>query len=277
MSATGIDSGQTCCAALKRHEKQLVKSIVNANKEICDKLTIRFPNFFRSEGGHKNRLKESLDRVIASQHPKKILDVGSANRPILERSSEYTLTGLDIEELSGCDDIYDQFILQSIESPIDEKQNLIYSNAVLEHVPDNKAAANSMFGGLTPGGFMVHYLPCKNHPYALILRLVGKKLQKVIIRKLRPWASLSTTGYPTYFDYCSPGQMSKLWKTTGFTNIEVIPLYRANGYFKFFVPLFLLVTAFENFCSRFDIRYFCSGMIIIAEKPAATVPPTESS
>ena len=243
-----------------------MKSFVVVNKEFCEKLAGWFPRFFKGQGGHKYLLKKKLDEVLSAKHPKKVMDVGSANRPMLERSPDYTLTGLDIEELSGCDDLYDLFIAQSIELPIATPQDLIYSNAVLEHIPDNKAAINSIFNGLNAGGVTVHYLPCKGHPYALILRAVGKKRQKYIIKKLRPWADPEKTGYPTYFDYCSPGQMLRLFRDTGFENIEMSVFYRANSYFKFFFPLYVLITAFENLCEILGIRYFSSGMIISAER-----------
>jgi hypothetical protein len=243
-----------------------MKSFILANKDFCEKLVGWFPIFFRDEGGHKARLKTKLDELCITHNPKTLMDVGSANRPMLERSPDYVLTGLDIEELEGCDDLYDIFVVQSIEMPVQAKQDLIYSNAVLEHVPDNNAAIYSIYEGLNVGGTTAHYLPCKNHPYALILRVVGKRLQKVIIRKLRPWASLETTGYPTYFNYCSPGQMVRLFEKAGFSNVEIDVLYRANGYFKFFFPVFIAVTAFENLCRALHWNVFFSGMVISARR-----------
>ena len=55
------------------------------------------------------------------------MDVGSANRPMMECSPDYVFSGLDIEELEGCDDLYDIFVEQSIETPVQTKQDLIYS------------------------------------------------------------------------------------------------------------------------------------------------------
>lgn len=243
------------------------KGFIFANKDLCESTKERFPNFFRDEGGHRVRLRQHLDEVVEAIQPHELLDVGSANRPMLERDVNRNLTGLDIEKLTGCDELYDRFLTQSIEVPLAQSYDLIYSNAVLEHVPNNKAAAQTMYDALKPGGMVVHYLPCKNHPYALILRVVGDKLQKKIIAKLRPWTDQSITGYPTYFDHCSPGQMARLLRRTGFTNVTVIPLFRANTYFKFFFPLYVLVTAFENLCRTLNWQFFCSGMIISAEKP----------
>jgi hypothetical protein len=245
-----------------------MKSFVSANKDFCEKLHGWFPVFFRDDDYvTKTLLKTKLDELCATHNPKTIMDVGSANRPMLECSPDYVLTGLDIEKLEGCDDFYDIFVVQSIETPVQTKQDLIYSNAVLEHVPDNNAAIHSIYGGLNAGGATAHYLPCKNHPYALILRVVGPRLQKVIIRKLRPWViSLGTTGYPTHFDYCSPGQMTRLFEKVGFSNVEIEVLYRANSYFQFFFPAFIAVTAFENLCRALNWKLFCSGMVISAQR-----------
>lgn len=121
-------------------------------------------------------------------------------------------------------------------------------------------------GGLTPGGTTHHFIPSKNHPYSICLRIVGPKLQKILIRYLRP-DSVAETGYPAFFDHCSPQEMEELFQRAGFTEIDLQPFYRAHDYFAFFLPAFVLITFYENFCKYFDLRPLCSGFVISAKHP----------
>ena len=185
---------------------------------------------------------------------------------MLKKNPEYTYDGLDIEEKDSCYEIYDHFLVQSIEDPLPRNYEVILSTTVLEHVRDNVAACDSMYRALVPGGHVHHYVPSKNHPYALCLRLVGPRLQKLLIRYLRPH-TVEITGYPTFFHHCTPGGMRALLARTGFSDIDIRPYYRANDYFAFFLPAFLAITAFENLCQRFGWSYFASGFVVSARKP----------
>jgi hypothetical protein len=90
-------------------------------------------------------------------------------------------------------------------------------------------------------------------------------LQRRLIARLRPWAA-AVTGYPAYFHHCSPNAMAKLMKITGYNNIRTFCFYRANDYFSFFVPLFVLVSLYENMCRILWLKQLCSGFIITAGK-----------
>ena len=185
---------------------------------------------------------------------------------MLAKSSRYSYEGLDIEEKQACHEIYDHFIVQSIEKRLDRSFQMIISNTVLEHIPDNRAAINTIFQALVPGGTTHHYSPSKNHPYSLCLRLVGPRLQKILISHLRP-AAVEITGYPAFFDHCTPAGMRGLLSAAGFCDIDIKPYYRANDYFAFFVPAFPVITALENLCRRLGWSFFASGFVISARKP----------
>jgi 2-polyprenyl-3-methyl-5-hydroxy-6-metoxy-1,4-benzoquinol methylase len=143
--------------------------------------------------------------------------------------------------------------------------DVILSITLLEHVPDNKSAFESMYSTLRPGGYMAHYVPSKWHPYSISLRLVGPRLQKKLIAILRPDA-VEVTGYPAYFSYCSPSEMIKLAKETGFMNVKTTCYHRANDYFAFFFPAFVVVTLFEELCRKLRWTFFASGFLIEGAK-----------
>ena len=71
-----------------------------------------------------------------------MLEIGGIDRPLLERSSRFRYDGLDIEYREQCEDIYDNFYVQSTEKSIENKYDLIISMTLLEHVRDNDASFN---------------------------------------------------------------------------------------------------------------------------------------
>ena len=155
--------------------------------------------------------------------------------------------------------------MQSIEEPIPRAYDLIVSIGVLEHVSDNTLSLAQMHQALRTGGCIVHYAPCKYHPYSLLLRLVGPRIQKRLIRILRPWAA-QVTGYPAFFDKCSPREMKRISGALGFREIRVVPFFRANDYFRFFAPAYILVTLLEEISKKLKWEQLCSGFIITARK-----------
>jgi hypothetical protein len=173
---------------------------------------------------------------------------------------------MDIDTKDDCFTIYDDFVVQSVESPIDRAYEMVISITLLEHVRDNGASVRSIFDGLVPGGKTHHYIPSGYHPYSLCLRMVGPKLQKKLIPILRPHG-VGETGYPAFFDHCSTASMRKLFRKAGFKKVDIMPFYNANDYFAFFFPAWVVVVFFEYICKKLDLELFASGFVISAEKP----------
>jgi SAM-dependent methyltransferase len=219
-----------------------------------------------------DELRAVVSSEIAASSPSVVLEVGGIDRPLLEKSVAFEYIGLDIEEQPACRRVYDRFIVQSIEAPIAASADLVFSMTLMEHVPDNAAAVRSMFGALREGGSTHHYVPSKWHPYAIATRIVSPSAQKRLIRHLRP-ETVEVTGYPTFFDRCSPKSMRALFEEAGFVDVKVTPYYRASDYFSFFLPAYLVIVAFENLCKRLSLQTFSSGFIISARKPMAAQPP----
>jgi hypothetical protein len=224
-----------------------------------------------STPSYRESLLSAIARAMAKDHPAVVLEAGGVDRPILTKSPDYRFIGLDIEKRENCNHLYDEFLIQSIEKPISQRVDMIVSITLLEHVPNNLAAVRSMFLNLTPGGTTHHYIPSGLHPYSIALRLVGPALQKRLIPILRPGTE-GVTGYPTFFDHCTPRSMERLFAKTGFTDIEITCFYRANDYFAFFMPAYVVISLFENLCNLMNVRAFASGFVISGRCPAETIP-----
>jgi hypothetical protein len=252
----------------------MLKRIVDVNQRAARSLERRFPHLFCG-ADYNHELKQRITRASDFHDLRDILEVGGIDRPLLPRSAKYRYHGLDIEVKERCYEVYDTFVVQSIEKPLSGRFDLIFSTALLEHVRNNTAAFRNIFSALRPGGETHHYLPCKHHPYAVCLRLVGPRLQRVLIKHLRS-ASVETTGYPAFFDHCSATEMNRLLTAVGFSDIEMTHYFRANDYFAFFLPAYFLVSFFENICATLGWTYFCSGVVVSARKPGGDTAQAES-
>tara|TARA_B110000037_G_scaffold216570_1_gene275950 strand:- start:1320 stop:2051 length:732 start_codon:yes stop_codon:yes gene_type:complete len=243
----------------------MFRKLIGLNRFYCRQLEKKFPNFFGVSEDYNNDLKEMIDSYIKDNSPKDILEARGVDRPILQKSKEYTYTGLDLDDRPNCYRIYDIFLAQSVEKPLDKKFDLIISKTLLEHVPDNTKSLKVMYDALQSDGIMMHYIPCKYHFYSIILRIIGPQLQKTLINYIRP-ETKSVTGYPVFFNQCSSHAMENLCKNTGFRQIEIKSYYRATDYFSFFVPVFMIISIFENLFKYFDLKLFASGIILVAKK-----------
>ena len=243
----------------------LLHEFVSKNRMMSRVLERKYPSFYASEP-YRDELLGRILSSVTSGDDYSILEVGGIDRPLLKKDSGFTYDGLDIESRERCYDIYDHFIVQSIEDNIKKKYDCIISSTLLEHVPNNAEGFHSIFNALNASGATHHYLPSKWHPYAMALRMIGPKLQQRLIPILRPHA-VEVTGYPAYFNHCSPVGMRKLLRERGFTQIDIKAYFRANDYFAFFVPLFVIVSAFENLCKKMGWEIFASGFVMSAKKP----------
>jgi SAM-dependent methyltransferase len=245
----------------------MLKQFIRYNRRAARWLESRFPKTF-GWASYVDELKKAVSSDIEASSPSVVLEVGGIDRPLLEKSGAYDYVGLDIEEQPACHRVYDRFIVQSIEAPVPVSADLILSMTLMEHVPDNAAAVRSMFGALRGGGSTHHYIPSKWHPYAIATRIVSPSMQKRLIRHLRPEA-VEVTGYPAFFDRCSPTSMRRLFEKAGFVDVKVTSYYRASDYFSFFLPAYLAIVAFENLCNALSLQTLASGFIISARKPVA--------
>lgn len=246
-----------------------VKAFVGANRRAARALERRWPRFFLGDHDYLACLRQRVEADIASNAPQVVLEPGGIDRPFLEKGRGFRYIGVDIEERPDCYRVYDAFHVQSIEERLPVKVDMVVSTTLLEHVPDNRRSIATIHDALNPGGTTHHYIPSKNHPYALALRLVGPRLQKILIAWLRPEAA-AVTGYPTFFSHCTPGQMHALFQETGFSSIDIQPFYRAADYFAFFLPTYLACVLFENACKALDMRAFASGFVISAKVAGTT-------
>jgi len=232
--------------------KNALRTFSQLNRRGCRAFDRIFPKFFVGSKNYSADLEEIISHQISSTNAKTILEVGGIDRPILKKNDAFLYIGLDIEEKSSCYQVYDEFFVQSIENPIPIRANLVISTTLFEHVKNNAAGVHQIYQCLEVNGATAHYIPSKYHPYSIILRSIGNRMQKLLIDVLRPDAA-SVTGYPAFFDHCSPRQMRKIFLDAGFRDVHIVPYYRATDYFAFLLPAYVLVAAYENIIEMLGI------------------------
>lgn len=241
-----------------------LSGFVRANRRVAGGLEAAHPKIF-CDDSYVEVLLDRINGAIGATRPQTVIEAGGVDRPLLGRGRGYEFVGIDIDDRPDCANVYDRFIVQSVEQPLPLKADMIVSITLLEHVPDNEATMRSFFDALNAGGTTHHYCPSKWHPYSIALRLVGPKLQKILIRHLRPEAE-AVTGYPAFFDYCTPGSMERLMKGIGFRDVSVRSFYSAADYFAFLLPAYFAVVGFEKICKLLGLRVFASGFVISGVK-----------
>ena len=239
---------------------------VRANRRVAARLEVSHPKIFNDDS-YVDVLLARINEAIDATRPRTVIEAGGVDRPMLGRGRGYEFVGIDIDDRPECANVYDRFIVQSVEKSLPLKADMIVSITLLEHVPDNHATMRSFFEALNAGGTTHHYIPSKWHPYSIALRLVGARLQKILIRHLRPEAE-AVTGYPAFFNHCDPGSMERLMRGSGFQNVSVRSFYNAADYFAFFLPAYFIVVAFEKVCKLLRLRIFASGFVISGVKPS---------
>lgn len=247
---------------------KLLKMFARMNLSVCSWLERTFSGFFDPKLGGATYLPDIRDFLTPwlDGGGSRILEVGGIDRPILERGEGFTFAGLDIEAKERCDEVYDEFTVQSVEDEIAPGNfDVIYSVTVLEHVPDNTSAARSMFAAQRPGGCGVHYVPCMWHPYGVLLRLVGNSLQRRLL-SLVAVGDKPMGGYPTFFDRCTPARMEKTFRDAGYGEVETHAYYSPTPYFRAFVPVHILVVLFMHVARILRWRSVCSGFLLVARK-----------
>jgi len=242
-----------------------IRKFIRINRIISFNLSNRIPGLFRDADYSSKLLGLINESIKSSKQPLRILEIGGINRPLLSKSKKYTYIGMDIDFTENCNNLYDHFIIGSVEEPIVKNVDLIISKTLLEHVENNEDSYKQMMAALNSGGKIIHYFPAKNHPYSILTRLISHKWQRKLISLLRS-NTIETTGYKTYYHLCSYSELRNYLKSLNFKQVVIQPFWGASDYFTFFVPFFILVSLFNRLCEKLHMVYFASGLIVIANQ-----------
>ncbi|MBV8808305.1 MAG: methyltransferase domain-containing protein [Acidobacteriaceae bacterium] len=113
--------------------------------------------------------------------------------------------------------------------------------ALFEHVRDTRAALESIATLLKPEGVALLFVPCRNAVYAQINRIAPQSFKRWLLKPIYgdfPEVQAGLTGFPAYYDRCTPRDICTMAEASGFT-VERLQVYFASGYFQFLPPLYV--------------------------------------
>ena len=178
----------------------------------------------------------------------RIVDVGGGRHPFLsaerKRVLDVHVMGLDInpDELAhapaGC---YDATVCADITHYAgDGMADVVFCQAVLQHVSDVEAALTSVISLLKPGGVAVLFVPSLNAVYARLNMLLPEPLRRwllfAIYPQIYPQAHAIVGVVRYYYDRCTPGDFTRLAASTGAPMVEC-RCYYMSAYLMCCTPL----------------------------------------
>ena len=227
--------------------------------------------------GRRNGMFAFRDDVLPSllRAGLRVLDVGGGKWPMLDVATKRRLglhvTGLDIsaDELAQAPPgAYDATVVGDVASVcLPGRYDLIVSHTVLEHVRDTPAAIANLAAALDPGGSMAHFVPCANAGYTVISRLLGHRVGRTVLWAVYP-ESRATSGFPAYYNRCTPRKMRGLCESAGLA-VSRVDRYFASEYFRFCLPLYCLELLRQLTLMWAGAGGLCETFTIVAGKPPA--------
>ena len=180
-----------------------------------------------------------------------VLDVGCGSRPTippLERPAGCRYVALDEarEELAAAPaGSYDEVWVRDVTVPVPElagRFDLAVSWNLFEHVRPLDAALANVRTYLRPGGRMIALLSGAFSAFALGGRLLPTRAAAVLMERLLGRDPGSV--FRSHYDRCWYGALVQL--LSGWSQAEVVPLYRGAEYFNFSPALRGLYLRYEN-------------------------------
>lgn len=147
----------------------------------------------------------------------------------------------------------------------DQQVDLIVSRSVLEHLTDQNRFVNEAKRVLKTKGLFIHLYPCKYAPFAILNRLLPRKLTRKLLHDLVP-ESRGISGYPAFYDRCSYSAMKSLLQKNGFEILRFRFGYYQSAYYRFFFPFYLLSILYELIIRALHVKNLSAQILVVARK-----------
>ena len=248
----------------------MLKAFIHANRRCSLWLAQYLPNAQR----HTYRVyPKTVQAFLISEGPRTVLDIGGGRTCAFADPRDPGWTGrliaVDIapEELrlNGVADA--RIVLDGTQGyPFaDGAVDMITSRSVLEHLSNLDSFLEQASRVLRPGGYFIHWIPCKFAPFAVINAMLPNSIARRLLFFLDE-SKVGICGFPVVYDRCYPAAIRRLFTTHGFEIVELRPSYYQSSYFAFFVPLFLLSSAYEIVLQWLGVENLCAHALVVARK-----------
>lgn len=113
--------------------------------------------------------------------------------------------------------------------------DIVICQTTLEHVPNVKGAMRAIATSLRTGGRAYIFAPCSNTAFAKLNMLLPQSFKRRLLFSLFPHKADGHSGFPAYYDHCTPRQIETLAAANGF-RVEDKRLFWTSSYFFVLTP-----------------------------------------
>ncbi len=214
---------------------------------------------------------------IRSQRPRYVLDVGCGRRTYIANlvpNKSTLLVGLDydFQEIRHNIDLTNLVVSDAARAlPFENDSiDLLTTRSVLEHLSDVDQFFNESHRVLSPGGYIIHIMPGRMAPFAMLNRLFPNRFTKRVLRLLYPETE-SQLGFRAYYKECSYRGIEELLERSGFEVEKINCRYYQSTYFRAFFPAYVLFLVYDLMLWLLQAKNLSSQIIVIARK-MSTLP-----
>ena len=201
-----------------------------------------------------------------------VLDIGAGAEPVVpvgDRPPRCAYVGLDVSaaELDRAPEgSYDETVVADAATPqpaLESRFDLVISRFVLEHVDDLERTLAVMRGYLRPGGRLLAYLSGRNSPASALNRVLPESVAATLVVRLTGRDRESI--HPARYDRCTYNGL-RAALGAGWADLEVVPCYSAEKYFRFSRPVHAAYCVYEELAYRAQARRLASHYLIDATR-----------
>lgn len=142
-----------------------------------------------------------------------------------------------------------------------ESVDLVISRALMEHLPDPRAAFAEIHRVLKPGGRYVYLVPNLGDYGSIVAKLTPNRLHPRIVKLVEGRAPKDT--FPAFFRCNTRAAIKKWCDSTGLVLEDCRYLGQYPAYFMFNPVLFTLAAGYEKVISKFEALRFLRGWLLV--------------
>jgi hypothetical protein len=114
---------------------------------------------------------------------------------------------------------------------------------------------------------MAHFMPCRNAPFAVLNRLLDKRLSRRLLWSIYP-ETVGVAGFPAFYRNCVPSRMAALLRDCRLELLEIKPYYASN-YLRCCAPVHVLDLCRQAFLQALGATDLADTFVIIGRKLTA--------
>lgn len=184
-----------------------------------------------------------------------------------DRSIRLIAADISAEELEHNHDVEEKVVADVSKGlPFaDGEVDLLVSRVLLEHVDGVPSAIGHMARVIKPGGRTIHFMPGRNALFAIAGRLLPFESLLGLLHLARP-ETVGGIEFEVHYDHTEPVEITRLFTSAGFREVNVEWTPAQAEYFKPLAPLYLVVVLYERVVRALGLSRLAGYLVVSAER-----------